>query len=78
MHPSANELVALRAQRARVRRTNHKKADVMKHPEVFHHVGLLFNGFSAVADYPLSSLPISAQRLSTPEIFVAAMTAKPA
>jgi hypothetical protein len=37
--------------------TENKKADVAEHPEAFHHVGLLVNGFSAVAGYPLSSLP---------------------
>ena len=37
--------------------TENKKADVAEHPKAFHHVGLLVNGFSAVADYPLSSLP---------------------
>ena len=44
-----------------------KKADVAEHPEAFHHVGLLVNGSSAVADYPLFSLPITSQRLSIPE-----------
>ena len=47
--------------------TQNKKADVAEHPEAFHHVGLLFNGSSAVADYPLFSLPITWQRLSIPE-----------
>jgi len=34
-----------------------KKADVVKHPEVFDHVGLLFNEPSAEADCPSSSHP---------------------
>jgi hypothetical protein len=38
-----------------------QKADVAKHPEAFHHVGLLFNGSPAVADYPLFSRPITTQ-----------------
>jgi hypothetical protein len=38
---------------------SNKKADVVEHPEAFHHVGLLVNGSSAVADHPLFSLPIT-------------------
>ena len=41
--------------------TENKKADVAEHPEVFHHVGLLFNGSSAAAGYPLFSHPTSLQ-----------------
>jgi hypothetical protein len=37
--------------------TENKKTDAAEHPEAFHHVGLLFNGFPALAGYPLSSLP---------------------
>ena len=63
--------------------TQNKKADVAEHPEAFHHVGLLFNGSSAVADYPLFSLPITAlpktaQRLSIPENSPAAVTGRAA
>ena len=29
-----------------------KKADVVEHPEVFHHVGLLFNGPPGTAGLP--------------------------
>ena len=28
------------------------KADVTEHPEVFHDVGLLFNGFPGIAELP--------------------------
>ena len=31
------------ALRRLVQKQNHKKTDVAEHPEVFHHVGLLFN-----------------------------------
>lgn len=37
----------------RLRRNNHKKADVAEHAKAFHLVDLLVNGSSAVADYPL-------------------------
>ena len=36
----------------RLSRKNHKKADVAEHPEVFHHVGLLFNGSPVPAGLP--------------------------
>jgi hypothetical protein len=29
-----------------------KKTDVAEHPEVFHHVGLLFNGPPGMAELP--------------------------
>jgi hypothetical protein len=43
------------------RERTHKKADVAEHPEVFHHAGLLVNGSSAVADYPVFSHPTTSQ-----------------
>ena len=38
--------------RAPLAREKTKKADVVEHPEVFHHVGLLFNGFPGSAGSP--------------------------
>jgi len=32
--------------------TQNKKADVAEHPEVFHHVGLLFNGSPVTTELP--------------------------
>ena len=43
----------------RPRHPRDKKADVVKHPEVFNHVGLLFNGPVAPATCPSSSHPTS-------------------
>jgi len=39
-----------------------QKADAVEHPKVFRHVGLLCNGSSAAADYPLFSRPTTSKQ----------------
>ncbi len=44
-----------------VSRRNHKKTDVVKYAEVFHHVGFLVNGSSAFTEDLLAGCPTTWQ-----------------